>query len=61
MLSTLPYAVRKRWKPLAKLGSTKHWLETHIFFGIAEADPRVSDLATRPQVNGLLDLGRYWS
>jgi hypothetical protein len=33
MLSNFLYAVRKRWKPLAALGSTQGWLGFHVFVG----------------------------
>lgn len=29
------YAVRKRFKPLARVGKTKHWLDVHIVLGIS--------------------------
>jgi hypothetical protein len=57
MLSTLPYAARKRWAPLAKLGSTKSWLEAHIFFGIV--GPILVTFHTSFKFNGLISAG-YW-
>lgn len=57
MLATLPYALRKRWKPLARLGATKHWLEAHIFFGIV--GPVLITFHTSFKFNGLISAG-YW-
>ena len=57
MLSTLPYAVRKRWRPLNKLGTTKGWLEVHIFFGVV--GPVLVTLHTSFKFNGLISAG-YW-
>jgi len=57
MLSTLPYAARKRWRPLARLGSTPKWLEVHIFFGIV--GPVLVTLHTAFKFNGVVAVG-YW-
>ncbi|MEQ1761146.1 MAG: hypothetical protein ABL986_22790 [Vicinamibacterales bacterium] len=57
MLSTLPYAIRKRWRLLSKLGQMKHWLEIHIFFGIV--GPVLVTLHTALKFNGLISVG-YW-
>ncbi len=57
MVSTLPYAVRKRWRPLAKLGTVRGWLEVHIFFGIV--GPLLVTLHTSFKFNGLISAG-YW-
>jgi hypothetical protein len=57
MLSTLPYAIRKHWKRLARLGSTKGWLEAHIFFGIV--GPVLVTFHTSFKFNGLISAG-YW-
>lgn len=57
MMSTLPYAVRKRWRPLARLGSTSRWLEVHIFFGIV--GPVMVTLHTAFKFNGAVSIG-YW-
>lgn len=57
MLMTLPYAVRKRWQALSRLGSLKHWLEVHIFFGIV--GPVLITLHTSFKFNGLISVG-YW-
>lgn len=57
MLSTLPYAARKRWRPLARLGATSKWLEVHIFFGIV--GPVLVTLHTAFKFNGVVSVG-YW-
>jgi hypothetical protein len=57
MLSTLPYALRKRWKPLAKVGTVNSWLQTHIFFGIV--GPVLITLHTSFKFNGLISVA-YW-
>ena len=57
MFSTLPYAARKRWRPLARLGPTSKWLEVHIFFGIV--GPVLVTLHTSFKFNGLVAVG-YW-
>ncbi len=57
MLSTLPYYVRKRWRLLAKLGSTSHWLEVHIFFGIV--GPVLITFHTAFKFSGIISVA-YW-
>ena len=57
MIGTLPYAVRKRWRPLARVGTTAGWLEVHIFFGIV--GPLLVTLHTSFKFNGLISVG-YW-
>lgn len=57
MVSTLPYAVRKHWRPLARFGSTSKWLEVHIFFGIV--GPVLVTLHTAFKFNGVVAVG-YW-
>ncbi len=57
MLSTLPYAARKRWTPLKKVGTVPGWLEAHIFFGIV--GPVLVTLHTSFKFNGLISVG-YW-
>jgi hypothetical protein len=57
MLCTLPYALRKRWKRLAAIGSTKAWLETHIFFGVV--GPVLITFHTSFKFNGLISVA-YW-
>jgi hypothetical protein len=57
MISTLPYAARKRWRLLAKVGTPPKWLEAHIFFGIV--GPVLVTLHTSFKFNGLISVG-YW-
>ena len=57
MLCTLPYAVRKRWKRLARVGSMRGWLETHIFFGVV--GPVLITFHTSFKFNGLISVA-YW-
>lgn len=57
MVSTLPYAARKRWRPLGRIGSTSRWLEVHIFFGIV--GPVLVTLHTAFKFNGAVSVG-YW-
>ena len=57
MMSTLPYAVRKRWRPLARLGSPSPWLEVHIFFGLV--GPVMVTLPPAFKFNGAGSIG-YW-
>ncbi len=57
MISTLPYAARKRWRPLARLGATSKWLEAHIFFGIV--GPVLVTLHTAFKFKGGVAVG-YW-
>ena len=57
MLGTIPYAVRKRWKRLSKLGAMKNWLEVHIFFGVV--GPVLITFHTSFKFNGLISVG-YW-
>ncbi len=57
MISTLPYAARKRWRPLARFGPTSKWLEVHIFFGIV--GPVLVTFHTAFKFNGGVSVG-YW-
>jgi len=57
MVSTLPYAVRKRWRPLARLGATSKWLEVHIFFGIV--GPVLITFHTAFKFSGIISVA-YW-
>lgn len=57
MLFTLPYAARKRWRPLARFGATSKWLEVHIFFGIT--GPVLVTLHTSFKFNGVVAVA-YW-
>ncbi|MEO8681728.1 MAG: hypothetical protein ABI665_21965 [Vicinamibacterales bacterium] len=57
MVSTLPYAARKHWRPLARFGPASKWLEVHIFFGII--GPVLVTLHTAFKFNGVIAVG-YW-
>ena len=57
MLCTLPYAIRKRWRRLARLGTVKGWLETHIFFGVV--GPVLITFHTSFKFNGIVSVA-YW-
>jgi hypothetical protein len=57
MLFTLPYALRKRWRRLSKLGTLKGWLETHIFFGVV--GPVLVTFHTSFKFNGIVSVA-YW-
>lgn len=57
MVSTLPYAVRKRWSALKRVGTVPGWLEVHIFFGIV--GPVLVTLHTSFKFNGLVSVA-YW-
>src|SRR5690349_2191424 len=57
MLSTLPYAIRKRWRRVAGLGTMKGWLEVHIFFGVV--GPVLVTFHTSFKFNGLISVA-YW-
>jgi len=57
MICTLPYAVRKRWRRLARLGTVKGWLETHIFFGVV--GPVLITFHTSFKFNGVVSVA-YW-
>lgn len=57
MLCTLPYALRKRVKRLARLGSVHGWLGAHIFFGVV--GPVLITLHTSFKFNGLVSVA-YW-
>jgi hypothetical protein len=57
MLCTLPYALRKRWRRLSGLGTTRGWLETHIFFGVV--GPVLITFHTSFKFNGLISVA-YW-
>lgn len=57
MVCTLPYAARKRWRPLARFGPASKWLEVHIFFGIV--GPVLVTLHTAFKFQGVIAVG-YW-
>ena len=52
------YAARKRWAPLARLGSMRGWLEFHIFCGIV--GPVLVTFHTSFKFNGIISVA-YWS
>lgn len=52
------YALRKRWAPLARLGSMRGWLEFHIFCGIV--GPVLVTFHTSFKFNGIISVA-YWS
>ena len=52
------YSLRKRWKPLARVGQLRHWLNYHIFLGVA--GPILITLHTSFKVSGLVAVS-YWS
>ena len=52
------YGVRKRWAPLARLGSMRGWLEFHIFCGIV--GPVLVTFHTSFKFNGIISVA-YWS
>lgn len=57
MLGTLPYALRKRWRPLQKLGTTKGWLDVHILLGVL--GPVLITFHTSFKFNGIISVA-YW-
>lgn len=58
LVLTLLYVVRKRWKPLSRVGSQKTWLDAHIFCGLV--GPALITLHTSFKFNGLVSVA-YWS
>jgi len=58
LLSTLPYVARKKVKWLGQIGSTKGWLEFHVFCGVF--GPILITLHTSFRFNGLISVA-YWS
>lgn len=60
MMMAVPvlYAARKRWAPLARLGSIRGWLEFHIFCGIV--GPVLVTFHTSLKFNGIISVA-YWS
>jgi hypothetical protein len=54
----LLYSLRKRWKPLARIGQLRHWLRYHIFLGVA--GPVLITLHTSFKIDGLVSVS-YWS
>lgn len=58
MCMALVYAVRKRYRGLSKIGTTKTWLEIHIFCGLV--GPVLITLHTAMKFNGVVSIA-YWS
>lgn len=58
MMVPVVYALRKRWAPLARLGSMRGWLEFHIFCGTV--GPVLVTFHTSFKFNGLISVA-YWS
>lgn len=58
MCMTLLYAARKKFRGLSKIGTTKAWLEIHIFCGLV--GPVLVTLHTAMKFNGLVSIA-YWS
>ena len=58
MCMTLVYAVRKKFRGLSKIGTTKAWLEIHIFCGLV--GPVLITLHTAMKFNGIVSIA-YWS
>jgi cytochrome b561 len=55
---TLVYAARKKFRGLSKIGTTKTWLEIHIFCGLV--GPVLVTLHTAMKFNGVVSIA-YWS
>ncbi len=58
MCMTLVYAARKKFRGLSKIGTTKTWLEIHIFCGLV--GPVLVTLHTAMKFNGVVSIA-YWS
>lgn len=58
MCMTLVYAVRKKFRGLSRIGTTKTWLEIHIFCGLV--GPVLVTLHTAMKFNGVVSIA-YWS
>jgi len=58
MCMTLVYAVRKKFRGLSRIGTTKTWLEIHIFCGLV--GPVLITLHTAMKFNGVVSIA-YWS
>ena len=58
MSMTLVYAVRKKFRSLSAIGTTKAWLEIHIFCGLV--GPVLVTLHTAMKFNGVVSIA-YWS
>ena len=58
MCLTLVYALRKKFRSLSRIGTTKTWLEVHIFCGLV--GPVLITLHTAMKFNGAVSIA-YWS
>ncbi len=58
MTLMLGYSLRKRWRPLRRLGPVRMWLDYHIFLGIC--GPLLIVLHSSFKVKGLVSLS-FWS
>lgn len=58
LLLLLLYSVRKRWRPLARLGALRRWLSVHIACGIL--GPAFITLHSGFKVHGAIAIG-YWA
>lgn len=56
-LGVYMYPLRKRIKPLQKIGKTKHWLDVHVLLGLTA--PLIVTLHSSLKVNGLVGMA-YW-
>ncbi|MBN9658159.1 MAG: hypothetical protein J0H49_08265 [Acidobacteria bacterium] len=51
------YPLRKRWKPLQRIGKTRHWLDIHIILGLAV--PVLVTFHSSLKLQGLAGMA-YW-
>lgn len=51
------YAIRKRWKPLGKIGKTRNWLDIHVVLGVAA--PALITFHAAFRTNNLAGIA-YW-
>ncbi len=58
MVLMLGYSLRKRWRPLRRLGAVRMWLDYHIFLGVC--GPLFIVLHSSFKVRGLVALS-FWS
>ena len=58
ILLSYVYSIRKRWKPLKKIGSIPQWLEIHIFLGLM--GPILIIFHSTFKINGLVAIA-FWA
>jgi len=58
MILMLSYSLRKRWRRLSGIGTLRHWLNLHMFFGVI--GPLLVILHSAFRVHGLVALS-FWS